>query len=818
MTATTPERKIGGLYATHEGQEIAFPLKHTDVNAKVNGNLSRVTVTQTFENPFVKTLEAVYIFPLPDEAAVDEMEIQIGDRVIKGNIKKREEAQQIYQQAKAEGRTAGLLEQERDNIFTQSLANILPGEQIEVVIRYSDSLKFTGGDYEFIFPMVVGPRYIPGTGLDSGGGGSAPAPMTQNQDTDIVPDASRLNAPILPEGMRSRHDISLMLEIDAGVSVQKIESPSHKLQIEYFDPPQPPLLRGEESKHSLEDTSNLPLGIRIQLGGGDTIPNKDFILRYQIAGDNTRATVLTQSDDRGGHFALYLIPALKYRSDEILPKDVVFLVDTSGSQSGEPLQQCQVLMRKFINGLNPDDTFTILDFSDRVRQLSKNPLPNTEDNRKKALKYIDKLQASGATEMLSGIQAAIKFPTPEGRVRTIVLLTDGYIGNEDQICAEVQQNLQRGNRLYCFGTGSSVNRYLVNRVAEVGRGMSYVVRHDEPIHQVTTKFFREVNNPVSTNIEVKWNGSGEAPDIYPPKAPDLFAKQPLVLFGRKRDGIDGKLSISGTTAGGQAYEKTFDLKFEQNSGNPAVAQLWGRQRIKALSNQMLTYETREGVEAVTETAIAYQLLSNYTAFVAVSEEVRVNPDGESISVQVPVEMPEGVSHEGVFGGGAQEMERGITMYAARGLRLASPPPAPAAAPTMYGFSLTDPGITEEVHVLASYIEPQEAIAFESYSDEESYIAPEQPVCVLSAVGLDNEAITSLNQHLLQANIPTGLSGNLELQVQFNANNRAIKILVDEQSSTVTDAAMIAEIKRVLLRWKAPVPVSGTVTLVLQIAS
>jgi Vault protein inter-alpha-trypsin. len=210
MPQTIKEQPSGLYIQTPDQQPIAFPLKHTNVSAKIAGNLSRVEVTQSFENPFTTTLEAVYIFPLPDEAAVDEMLIKIGDRTLKGNIKKREEAQQIYEQAKQQGRTAGLLEQERDNIFTQSLANIKPGEQIDVIISYSDSLKFTGGNYEFVFPMVVGPRYIPGVGIeDPSGGGTAVAPLSQNQDTDLVPDASRLNAPILPEGMRSRHDINI---------------------------------------------------------------------------------------------------------------------------------------------------------------------------------------------------------------------------------------------------------------------------------------------------------------------------------------------------------------------------------------------------------------------------------------------------------------------------------------------------------------------------------------------------------------------------------------------------------------------------------
>ncbi|HEY9727621.1 MAG TPA: VIT domain-containing protein, partial [Chroococcales cyanobacterium] len=227
--------KLGGLYVqSPEGNQLIFPLKHTEVQAKVTGNVSRVEVTQTFENPFTTTLEAVYIFPLPDEAAVDDMEIRLGDRIIKGNIKKRQEAVAIYEQAKQQGCTAGLLEQERDNIFTQSLANIKPGEQIDVIIRYTDSLKFEGGNYEFVFPMVVGPRYIPGTTIDENtvGGGSAPTPMMLNQDTDLVPDASRLNAPIVPPGTRSKHDIGVTVEIDTGIEIRAVRSPSHQIQID----------------------------------------------------------------------------------------------------------------------------------------------------------------------------------------------------------------------------------------------------------------------------------------------------------------------------------------------------------------------------------------------------------------------------------------------------------------------------------------------------------------------------------------------------------------------------------------------------------
>ncbi|MBC7882868.1 MAG: VWA domain-containing protein, partial [Anaerolineae bacterium] len=449
---------------TPKGEKQVFPLKHTDVNARITGNLARVEVTQTFENPYNEPLEAIYTFPLPDQAAVDEMEIKIGERVIRGNIKRREEAQKIYEDAKRAGRTAGLLEQQRDNIFTQSLANIRPGEKVQVKIRYTESVKFEKGDYEFVFPMVVGPRYIPGQAIGT------------SMDTDRVPDASKLNPPVIQPGTRSGQDIAVNVEIDAGVSLQTVQSTSHKLRIQ-----------------------NLAGKVRVQLGGEDTIPNKDLVLRYRVANKNTQATVLTEKN----HFATYLIPALTYSKNEIVPKDVVFLMDTSGSQSGDPIVKSQELMRRFINGLNPQDTFTIIDFSDTTHQLSATPLTNTPENRAKALAYIDKVDANGGTELLNGIHKALSFPASEsGRLRSIVLLTDGYIGDDKAVIAEVQSHLKSGNRFYAFGVGSSVNRFLIERLGELGRGTSQVIRQDEPSKPVADKFFQQIANPVLTNIQV----------------------------------------------------------------------------------------------------------------------------------------------------------------------------------------------------------------------------------------------------------------------------------------------------------------------------
>ncbi|AFZ17660.1 protein kinase domain-containing protein [Allocoleopsis franciscana] len=605
--------KPGGLFATVNGQKQVFPLKHTEVMGKVSGNVSRVEVTQTFQNPFKDPLEATYVFPLPDDAAVDDMEIKVGDRIIRGLIKKREEAKKIYEQAKQEGKTAGLLEQERDNIFTQSLANIKPGEKIDVTIRYTNSLKFEKGNYEFVFPMVVGPRYIPGTKSDSQG------------NTNPVKDASKITPPTIPTG-RSGQDIGVTVEIEGGVPISNVRSPSHQIS-------------------TLQDGR----AVRIQLDKQNTIPNKDLIVRYQVAGNETQSTVLTQADERGGHFATYLIPAVQYQSNEIVPKDVVFLMDTSGSQAGSAIAQSKELMRRFINGLNSNDTFTIIDFASTSQQLSSKPLQNTPQNRQKALDYINGIDANGGSELMNGIEKVLSFPAaPEGRLRSVVLITDGLIGNDNEVIAEVQKNLKPGNRLYSFGVGSSVNRFLIDRIAEEGRGIAEVLPPDEPAQKVAEKFFRRINNPVLTNIEVSWEGSGKQPDIYPLKPADLFANQPLVLFGRKGDRSKGNLKIMGMAAGGKRYEKTVPIEFE-GGGNPAIAQLWGRARIKELMSQMFDAETASGVKAVTDTALKYRLLSQYTAFVAVTEEVRVDAKGKRLKVQVPVETPEGMQADATAG-------------------------------------------------------------------------------------------------------------------------------------------------------------------------
>ncbi|WP_044170254.1 VIT domain-containing protein [Kamptonema formosum] len=598
-----------GLFALFDGEIKVFPLQRAQVQAQISGNLSRVTVRQTFANPYEKPLAAIYKFPLLGEAAVDEMEIRTGSRTVRGSIKRRDakQANPAGSQTKQAEKMAAMLEQKDDSVFTQLVSDIKPGEKIEVTIRYTGTLKFQGGDFEFVLPFAVGAGYIPGSSLPSTEGAAARS--------------AGVSAAVGAKQTGSQQGIDVTVALNAGVPAVEVSSPTHEL-----------------------DVQRTGSTVRVKLANSNEILNRDLILRYRAAGDSTQVTALTQSGERGGHFAAYLIPASAYKPEEIIPKDVVFLIDTSGSQAGQPIRQSQELMRLFISGLNSKDTFNIIDFAIPATRLSEEPVPNTLSNRLRAIAYINRLNATGGTKLTNGIEKVLNLPpAPPGRLRCIVLLSQGDIGDSQTIIAEVQKKLKSGNRLYSFGVGREVNRFLMTRLAEVGGGTATFLSPDEPAQPVAEKFFRQINNPALTNIEVSWIGSGEAPEIYPLKAPDLFANQPLVLFGRKGDRQSGQLRIQGMLAGGKRYDKILNVNFDGEKGNYAVAQMWGRARFEYLMNQVYVGAPAERIWDAIDTALAYRLLSRYTAFVAVTQDLRVDANNPQEKVGVPVETPERVS-------------------------------------------------------------------------------------------------------------------------------------------------------------------------------
>jgi len=345
------------------------PLKHTSVKAEISGFISRVVVTQQFENPFKEKIEAVYTFPLPQNAAVDDMTMLVGDRTVRGRVLRREEAQAVYEAAKAGGKVASLLDQERPNIFTQSVANIMPGEQIKITISYVETLKYEDGSYEFVFPMVVGPRYIPGNATGSsvsGGNGFAP-------DTDSVPDASRITPRPVAKGMRVGHDISLEVALDAGVAIENVSSGSHAIDMQ----------RPYVSQ------------AHVRLKNSSVIPNKDFILRYDVAGKSISDALLTHRSERGGFFTLILQPPDRVTVSDVTPKELVFVIDTSGSMSGFPIEKAKETMKLALDSLYPADTFNLITFAGDTHILFPEPVPATRENLQKAQAFLASRSGGG---------------------------------------------------------------------------------------------------------------------------------------------------------------------------------------------------------------------------------------------------------------------------------------------------------------------------------------------------------------------------------------------------------------------------------------
>ena len=615
VSETAGDPESGRMLALPEGSEdpLPLPLTHTGVQAQVSGLVATVEVVQEFENPHAVPIEAVYVFPLPHDAAVYAMRMKIGERVIQAKIERRGQAEAIYRQAREQGRTAALLNQERPNIFTQSVANILPGDRIRVEITYYQNLVYEGGRFEFVFPMVVGPRYLPGTPTGTAGGGWSP-------DTDRVPDASRISPPLLPPGVRSGHDIDLCVGLQAGAAIRDLETPSHAIRV---DRPGP--------SHA-----------RIRLAARDRIPNKDFILRWRTDQDRPVVGWLAHRQGDQGHFLLLLEPEAELDRTETAPREYVFVVDTSGSMHGFPLDQCKRVMRRCLEDLNPDDTFQVVLFAGSASMLAPRALPATEGNIRRGLAYVNAANGGGGTEFLPALEQALGAPADPDRSRIVLFMSDGYIGYEKEVLRYMREHLDGAN-LFPMGTGSSVNRYLVDAMARIGGGEPFYVTPNENPDEVVDRFFRYVSRPSLTGVEVDFDGI-RVQDLWPSRVPDLFAGRPVALVGRYDRAGRGRVTLSGWLAG-KRWERTLEVELpEEEPANAGLALLWARKRIEEISDLAAIGEVpeEEAREDITRLALAHSLMSAYTSFVAVDSQVR-NPGGEGQTVHVPVPLPDQVS-------------------------------------------------------------------------------------------------------------------------------------------------------------------------------
>lgn len=606
----------------------ACPLKHTGVNAEISGFMGRVTVTQEFENTFAEKIEAVYVFPLPQRAAVDDMTMKIGDRTVKGKIKRREEARAIYEAARARGHLASLLDQERPNIFTQSVTNIPPGAKVEIIISYVETLKYEEGAYEFSFPMVVGPRYIPGAPTGRSGSGWAP-------DTNQVPDASRITPPVAKPGTRSGHDISIRVSLDAGVPVDRIDSKTHQVDLE------------NRNRN----------GATVRLRQEAVIPNKDFILTYQVAGRKIEDAILTHHAAKGGFFTLILQPPERVTVEDVTPKELVFVVDTSGSMSGFPIEKAKEVIKLAIDGLYPRDTFNLITFAGDTHVLFPEPAPASTENIRKAQEFLKSRRGGGGTEMMKAIRAALDPSDQQEHVRIVCFMTDGYVGNDMAILGEIRKHPNA--RVFSFGVGSSVNRFLLDRMAEEGRGeVAYVALNDDG-SAAARRFHERVRNPLLTDISIDWNGL-PVTDVYPARIQDLFSAKPVILSGRYTGPARGVVRLQGKMSGRQVVRE-ISVDFPANEPrHDVLATLWARNKIDDLMARdwqgMQHGNPQADIrEAITQLGLDYRLMTQFTSFVAVEETI-VTEGGVPRRIDVPVEMPEGVSYQGVFGAEADKVE------------------------------------------------------------------------------------------------------------------------------------------------------------------
>ncbi len=602
------------------------PLKHTAVHAEISGFVARVNVVQEFQNDAQKKIEAVYMFPLPHQAAVDGMTLQVGDHTVQGAIRKREEAQAIYTAAKQAGHVTALLNQERPNIFTQSVANIEPGAAVTVTLSYVEILEYDAGSYEFVFPMVVAPRYNP----------SGQAKSSDRKSVlSVVRDADKISAPVV-EGARSGHDVSVEVDLDAGVPIQAVESKLHAVDTE---------LRSAHSAH-------------VQLRQRNEIPNRDFILRYNVAGPAIADALLTHraAAARGaatppsGYFTFILQPPEHVGGEDVTPKEIVFLLDTSGSMEGLPIEKAKQIITLALDDLSPSDTFNIITFAGETHVLFSQPVYGSAENIQRAKRFVAGRYGNGGTEMMAAIKAALAPSDSQDHVRIVCFLTDGEVGNDEQIISEVQNHPKA--RVFSFGIGTSVNRYLLSKVAEVGHGEANFVVVGNAQSEATDsetaakKFFQRVRAPMLTDITLDW-GKLPVSDVSPSHPVDLFGAKPIVITGKYTGAAKGTLTLHGMRRG-IPYSREIAVNLpEAKSQNASLATLWARRRIDELSaRDYMGLQTgnmkTELKQEITQLGIDYSIMTPFTSFVAVEFASQTGTNAPA-KVVVPVDAPAGTT-------------------------------------------------------------------------------------------------------------------------------------------------------------------------------
>jgi Ca-activated chloride channel family protein len=612
LPALAAEPPRCGLFLKGRSGDDAAPLIAAEVEIRVTGHVARTRVTQRFSNPHPDWYEGVYVFPLPERAAVDRLRMTIGERVVEGEIREKEQAKQTYAAAKAQGRRAALLEQERPNLFTSSVANIGPGEEVRVDIEYQQALHYDQGRYELRFPMVVGPRYTPAQ-MDAA-------------------DAARITPSVLrPDASTEIHNpVTLTVEVQAGLPIGGLRSPSH--QIETGD------CSGSACRAVLR---------------GPVPANKDFVLDWALApGAAPAAAALVESKGDRYYGLVMVAPPAPERRAAPMPREAIFVIDTSGSMQGASIEQAREALELAIRRLGAADRFNVIEFNSHAQALYAEARPATQDNVQRAVRWVRALRANGGTEMAKALDLALDGRETPGRLRQIVFLTDGAVGNEDPLLRMIRERLG-DSRLFTVGIGSAPNSHFMTKAARFGAGtFTYIGRIDE-VKEKMDALFARLESPVLKGVRIDWGGAAGV-EAWPKQIPDLYAGEPIVvLFAAER--LGGEIAVSAL-AGDKPWQVGVPLAAAEGDG--ALSSLWARESIGALMDQLRGGAPEAEVrEAVLKLALQHHLVSRYTSLVAVDRTPARSAEARLKSAGVATNLPEGWTYDGVLGG---ELPRGAT--------------------------------------------------------------------------------------------------------------------------------------------------------------
>ncbi len=586
-----------------------LPLKSTSAVASISGVIADVVVTQVYKNEGKKALEAIYVFPASTRAAVYGMKMVIGKRVIEARIKKRDEARKDYEDAKKQGKSASLLEQQRPNVFQMNVANIMPGDEIRVELKYTEVLVPTDRIYEFVYPTVVGPRY-------------------SNKPADgALPSEKWVRNPYLHEGEKPTYTFDMTVNVAGGMPIKELASTSHKVNTAFNGP--------ANAKVTLD---------RSEKSGG----NKDYILRWRLAGDKIQSGLLLYEGEKENFFLCMLKPPKKVKSAQIPGREYIFVVDVSGSMHGFPLDISKRLLRGLIGNLRPTDTFNVLLFSGGSRLMSEKSLPATQENVNNAISVIDRQRGGGGTELLPALNRVLALPKLENYSRSIIVVTDGYVRVEEEVFDLIRTNLNDAN-MFAFGIGSSVNRHIIEGMARVGMGEPFVITKPADAPAQADRFRAMIESPVLTKVTVSFKGFSTY-DVEPVAVPDVLADRPVMVFGKYKGEPKGTITVTGVSGSGKFTESINVAAAKPLKENVALRYLWARHRVTLLSDYNKLHSSDKRVKEVTDLGLAYNLLTAYTSFVAVDSRVR-NSGDKPETVNQPLPLPEGVSDHAVGGSG-----------------------------------------------------------------------------------------------------------------------------------------------------------------------